>query len=59
MHTVVYRCYSFDEHLFLKKNGIGYIIKCRDIKTNKEMYLYDRNEILTRLLNEFKALNKN
>lgn len=58
-HVVIYRCYSLREREFLKKNGIEYIIKCRDIKSLAEMWLYERNEKLNMLLDEFKALVKN
>lgn len=58
-HIVVYRCYSLREHEFLKKHGIEYIIKCRDIKTHVEMWLYERNTELNKLLDEFKALVNN
>ena len=58
-HVVVYRCYSLREHEFLKKNEFEYLIKCRDIKTHAEMWLYERNIQLNMLLDEFKALVNN
>lgn len=58
-HVVVYRCYSLREHEYLKGHGIEYLIKCRDIKTMAEMWLYERNVELNRLLDEFKALVRN
>lgn len=58
-HVVVYRCYSLREQEFLKGNGVEYMIKCRDIKTHAEMWLYERNTELNMLLDEFKTLVKN
>lgn len=57
-HITIYRCYSLREHEYLKINGIEYIIKCRDIKTLAEMWLYERNEELNRLLDGFKEVIK-
>lgn len=58
-HVVVYRCYSLREHEYLKAHGVEYLIKCRDIKTLAEMWLYERNIELNKLLDEFKALVRN
>lgn len=58
-HVKVYRCYSLREHEFIKEHDIEYIIKCRDIKSLAEMWLYERNIELNKLLDEFKALVEN
>lgn len=58
-HVVVYRCYSLREHEFLKDYGVEYLIKCRDIKTHAEMWLYERNTELNKLLDDFKVLVNN
>lgn len=53
-HTIVYRCYSEREFEFLRSKGFEYIIKCRDIRTSAVMWLYDRSDELTNVLDEFK-----
>lgn len=57
-HTTVYRCYSEKEFEFLKTHGIEYIIKCRDIRTSAVMWLYERNNEFTQLLDKYKGFMK-
>ena len=44
-NDMLYRCYSINLMEYLRDNNIQYILHAKDIKTNKEMWVYEKTPI--------------
>lgn len=58
----LYYCYSINQLRFLKDKGLRYLCKGLNDKTNKNYWVFEKNEELSSALSEFtylknKALN--
>ena len=48
-------CYSYPLKEFFKKNGLEYITAATNHSTNKTYWLFESNEKLNKLLNEWRS----
>lgn len=58
MENKLFYCYSKRLLNFAKDNGIQYICQGINNKTNKKYWVYERNEILKNILDEFNKLKQ-
>ena len=49
-----YYCYSYPQKRFIMDNGEKYVLKGEHINTKKTYWVFERNEKLDELLNEWK-----
>lgn len=55
---LLYICYSLPQRKFLSDNGVRYEIGGKSIKTDCPFWVYERNEKLDNLLNEWSKNKK-